>query len=340
MGTLLNCIERIPSLIKDILLSYPNNFEHLSTLKGKVKKIVFVASGSSYNAAFTSKAFLERECGLDIDVIYPNVFSKNTRIDNRNILYVFVSQSGTTKLVYENLERANELGATTLAITKDKNTPIAKKAMYFIEMGCKEEEYRYRTIGFSTTVTSCWLLGCYLSSNDLYKELLKVPDSLTNIITASLNWYDLNKFELMKRSTVLFTGSDSLWPIGIEADIKFMEMIPYMTKTYELEEFMHGPQNAFDSSQIFFFLIKKVIYEKKALAMAEFLKNEIGICYLVGDKKIDDYDFYLKEVNPYFYELQYICFFQVIAYELAKDHGRDLSKGINTNILNYLQKSI
>ena len=79
MGTLLNCIERIPSLIKDILLSYPNNFEHLSTLKGeKVKKISFCSKWFFLNAAFTSKAFLERECGLDIDVIYPNVFSKNT----------------------------------------------------------------------------------------------------------------------------------------------------------------------------------------------------------------------------------------------------------------------
>ena len=71
------------------------------------------------------------------------------------------SQIGTTKLVYENFKKANELGATTLAITKGlKNTPIAKKAMYFIEMGCKEEDTDIERIGFSTTVTSCWLLGC------------------------------------------------------------------------------------------------------------------------------------------------------------------------------------
>ena len=132
---------------------------------------------------------------------------------------------------------------------------------------------------------------------------------------------DLNKFELMKRSQYYLLVLTVYGQIGIEADIKFMEMIPYMTKTYELEEFMHGPQMHLIHLRYFLLLIKK--NKSRNLAMAEFLKNEIGICYLVGDK-IDDCDFYLKEVNPYFYELQYICFFQVIAYELAKDHGRRL----------------
>lgn len=341
MVTLLNCIQRIPTLIDEMVNGFPEIYKQLDSIQCKIKKIIFVASGSSYNAAFVSQSFLERECNLDVQLIYPNVFNKLEKLDNdENILYVFVSQTGTTKLVYENLKRANVSGCNTLAITSNYDTPISKEAKYSIVMGCKDEEYRYRTIGFSTTLVTCWLLGCYISNNLLYKELFDVIKDLQFVEKNALKWYAIHKFDLMKRSTVLFTGADSLWPVGIEADIKFMEMIPYMTKTYELEEFMHGPQNAFNATQIFFVLAKKGYDEEKAIAMAKFLKNEIGICYMVSDIILDGDDFVIEINESNFYELKYICFFQVIAYMLATDHGRDLHKGINTSILNYLQKSL
>lgn len=341
MITLLDCIKRIPSLMHEMIDKYPINYNLLQEIKGDVKQLIFIASGSSYNAAFTAQSFLEKECGLKVKIYYPNVFNKIDFLDSdSNNLYVFISQSGTTKLVYENLVKAKSLGCNTLAITSSKNTPISQESLYFVDMGCKNEEYRYRTIGFSMTVVTCWLLGSYLSSRDCCCVLLKIADSLPKIIDESLAWYEENKFELMKRNTALFTGSNSLWPISIEADIKFMEMIPYMTKTYELEEFMHGPQNAFDSNQFFFVLIKDGIDTEKSIAMANFLKNEIGPCYLVGDRVLDQYDFNISNCCDLFYELQYVCFFQVVAYMLAKDHGRDLKVGLNTEISKYLQKSL
>ena len=86
-----------------------------------------------------------------------------------------------------------------------------------------------------------------------------------------------HKFDLMKRNVALFTGSYSLWPISVEADIKFMEMIPYMTKTYELEEFVHGPQNEFNNNELFFVASKKGFEDNKTEAISKFLKNELDV---------------------------------------------------------------
>ena len=100
----LDCIKRIPQLNKEIVANYPKQFECLSQCKGKIEKIVFVASGSSYNSASVAKYFIENQCELEVDVIYPNVFSQQkTHKMSDTILYVFISQTGATKQVYDDV---------------------------------------------------------------------------------------------------------------------------------------------------------------------------------------------------------------------------------------------
>ena len=192
----------------------------------------------------------------------------------------------------------------------------------------------------STSIVTCWLLGCYLSDFQDMDTLLAVNSQLDGIVEQALVWYEKHKFDLMKRNVALFTGSYSLWPISVEADIKFMEMIPYLTKTYELEEFVHGPQNEFNNNELFFVASKKGFEDNKTEAISKFLKNEIGCCYMVGDITLDENDFKFECDEPYFYELKHLCFYQVIAYMLANDHGRDLKQGLNTQLTNYFNKTM
>ena len=233
-----------------------------------------------------------------------------------------------------------EKGYMVASIIGDLESPIAKISKNPIDMGCKHEEYKYRTIGVSTSIVTCWLLGCYLSDFQDMDTLLAVNSQLDGIVEQALVWYENHKFDLMKRNVALFTGSYSLWPISVEADIKFMEMIPYLTKTYELEEFVHGPQNEFNNNEIFFVASKKGFEDNKTEAISKFLKNEIGCCYMVGDITLDENDFKFECDEPYFYELKHLCFYQVIAYMLANDHGRDLKQGLNTQLTNYFNKTM
>lgn len=55
----LDCIKRIPQLNKEIVENYPKQFECLSECKNKIEKIVFVASGSSYNSASVANILLK-----------------------------------------------------------------------------------------------------------------------------------------------------------------------------------------------------------------------------------------------------------------------------------------
>lgn len=350
---MMDCIDRIPEKLRDIEKNREVVFLALKEYLGdkiSIKEIVFVASGTSYNGAFTAKSFIENQCGLKVSLYYPNIFKNYTENLCPEALYVFISQTGTTKLVFDGLKKVQALGYKNCAITGYPDSPISKEADVAVDMGCGHEEYMYRTIGYSTTVATIYMMAMSLGrlygnvtieEGEIYVEdFTRLFDSIRELKKVTMNWYGQNKFSLMKRDKMILTGTNDLWPVAKEGDIKFMEMVPMMTNSFELEEFIHGPQNCFNDNMIFFVLARKGEDSKKARAIASFLKKEIGFCSIVGNEALDQRDLYFEPKSQYFSALEYITTMQVLAYTLAVDHGRDLKRGVNTEINNYITKSI
>ncbi len=346
--TLMNCIERIPEKLEKIS-------KRDIVIEDKLERageLIIIASGSSYNAAFTAKMFLEKVCKIKTTLIYPNIFV-NYYTDLRDTAaYLFISQGGQTRLVYEAMLLAQKYGCLTYAMTAEKESIIAQKADCYLDMGCGKEEYLYRTLGFSVTAASIMMLGAAIALKkgtilgEEYKkiknDLLTAAQNLEKIKLRTLDWYEKNKFSLLRRNTMLFTAAGELWPVAQESDIKAMEMIPAMTKSYELEEFIHGPQNAFHNGMVFVIYSKKGEDEEKVKKIASFLKNEIGFCAVVGAmaEDADERDLRLEIKSEFFAPLEYITFIQVLAYKMADARGRDLEKGVNSVIQKYIQKTI
>ena len=118
MTTVLDCIERIPKCLKGIRDSYPERAKNIADYLSesgikKVRRLVFIASGSSYNSAHTAKLFIKNQCGIETDFKYPNLFvnyEADTELsreagDTDSTVYVVISQGGETKLVYQALEK-------------------------------------------------------------------------------------------------------------------------------------------------------------------------------------------------------------------------------------------
>lgn len=105
-----------------------------------------------------------------------------------------------------------------------------------------------------------------------------------------------------------------------------MEMLPVFTNSFELEELIHGPQNSFNQNIGYFILSRSNEDREKARSIAAFIEKEISSCYLIGD--YDEASFNVSPESKYFSNLEYITYFQVLAYMLSTDRGRDLTKGI------------
>lgn len=346
--TLMNCIERIPEKLVEIS---ERRFGGCP-VGGDAGEIVIVASGSSYNAAFTAKMFLENTCGFRVTLMYPNIFVNYAPCIRKEAPHLFISQGGQTRLVYEGLLLAKEAGCITYAMTAERDCVIAEAADHFVDMGCGEEEYLYRTIGFSATAASVMMLGAYLALEqgrigeekleEIKEDLCRAAGNLEQIKRDTLGWYEANRFSLLRRNTLLVSATGDLWPIAQESDIKAMEMVPMMTKSYELEEFIHGPQNAFHDGMLFILYSKEGEDEAKVRKIAAFLKKEIGFCAVVGKAadEEDKKDMALSAKSRYFAPLEYITFMQVAAFKMADARGRDLSRGVNSVIGQYIQKTV
>ena len=350
--TLMDCIERIPQKLEGIAKRDEKSYPVEGGMGTFFQEIVIVASGSSYNAAFTAKMFLENVCGLRVTLVYPNIFVHYGAKIRKEALHLFISQGGKTKLVYEAVLLAKEAGCATYAMTAERECLIAEAADHFVDMGCGEEEYLYRTIGFSATAASVMMFGAHLAAKqgmideekltEIKEDLKKAAGNLETIKQAALSWYEDNKFSLLRRNTMLISAAGDLWPIAQESDIKAMEMVPMMTKSYELEEFIHGPQNAFHDGMLFILYSKQGEDEEKVKKIAAFLKQEVGFCAVVGaaaDRE-DKRDLALSVKSRYFAPLEYITFMQVTAYKMANARGRDLKRGVNSVIGQYIQKTV
>lgn len=351
MTTVLDCIERIPEKLSVMAAHREERFQEFKQyIRGtKIKEIVFIASGSSYNSAFTARSFFEQE-GFDVRFVYPNIFVNYSEILHSNALYVVISQGGSTRLVYEALLKIKQAGCKHCAITADRMAPIAQVADIAIEMGCGYEEFMYRTLGYSTTVATCFQLAIAIGEVNgtlqqeavlaYEEEFQKMIQNLPLIKDITMKWYECHRFSLMHKDHMMFAGTNDLWPVCNEADIKVMEMVPLITRSFELEEFIHGPQNAFDNTTAYFLYGRKGEDEEKIKAIASFLKKEIGFCCIVGNLAQDQRDLYFEEASHHFGALEYVTAAQVMAYKLADDHGRDLSRPVNGQVKKYISKTL
>lgn len=349
---LIECIERIPSKLSEVNSTFQKVYEDLADyLNGKIiNEIVYIASGSSLNAALASKSFTLNQCNLKFMAIYPNDFLLMNQYLNRNALYFVISQGGKTKLTCDSLKILKDNQMNHCTITEDIASPIAQLSDVKIEMGSTNEEFLYRTIGYSTTVARCFQIASIVSVEmeikskelltDVANDLKLCTQSVERLIVQSKSWYATYKHLFYGKSKMILAGASYLHAISNEADIKLMEMVPMMTRSFELEELIHGPQNAFDQETIYFLLADQNFEVSKVTAISKFIKHEIGDCVVVGDVYTGSNDFRIIYLSEYFRGIEIITFFQVIAYYLAVERGRDLSKGVNASISKYTTKQI
>lgn len=349
--TFLDSIATIPKLLERMVDTREERLADVAALlDGRtVKRVVFIGSGSSYNSALAACPLFDR-LGIEAAAMFPNQFTTYCTSFDRDALYVVISQGGATRLVYEAVRKLHEAGCAVCSITAKTDSPIAQAADAAIEMGCGEEQFLYRTVGVCCTVLSCWQLAMEIAAaNDslsadaqaqLTDELLRTIATMPERRTEALTWYEAHRFSLMRARYMMFAGADDLWAVAREADIKIMEMVPLVTRSFELEEIIHGPQNAFDASGAYILFARQGVDADKARAIASFLNENIGFCALVGNVGEGPRDYAFTEASEAFGALEYLTFAQVVAYGLTKDHGRDLTRRLNAGISQYISKEL
>ena len=331
MTTMLDCIKRSAPVAEHILNNFEDNTKKLfETLGGKLQnynRIILVGSGSSYNSIVTAKGFIEEVTGYNTEGYIPNIFQKKT-VYPEDALYIFVSQSGTSSLLKQQLLRMKERGYVTISLTDNDESPVATEAMVHIPLCVGNEEFGYRTVGFCATVVTLQTLALaigkqngHLSEEAFSTYIADGHAAVENhpaVVEAALEWFDKHQHELKSLRSLMYYGAGDLYGIAIESALKLLETAQkYLSAGYEAEDGIHGPCYGFGKDDAILFYCNGENDVDYAEGMVKFSKYELGRGYLVGPHTLDDNDLNISLKSKHFQSLEFAPVGQVIAYEMA-----------------------
>ncbi len=238
-------INETPSIFKSI---QAENAEVMANLVKNIKKnnatnFVAAARGTSDHALIYFKYVLEVISNYTVGLSAPSVVTLyKGKINYANSIVIGCSQSGKAADVLEVLKKGNEQGAITIAVTNDKESPMAKEAKYHLFCNCGEEKSVAATKTFNAQLYLLLWLASELAENKenllMLKNLSEVVESVIPQIDSLTSKY-AEKFKDMKSGFILSRGLT--YAIALEGTLKLQETCYIQMKGYAGSDFYHGP---------------------------------------------------------------------------------------------------
>ncbi|MBQ8197536.1 MAG: SIS domain-containing protein [Clostridia bacterium] len=238
-------INETPAIFGTIFAENKSVMANLvSTIKkSKATNFVAAARGTSDHALIYFKYVLEVMSNYTVGLSAPSVITLyKGKINYANSIVIGCSQSGKAADVLEVLKKGNEQGAITIAVTNDKESPMAKEAKFHLYCNCGEEKSVAATKTFNAQLYLLLWLAAELGDNKddliMLKNLKEVIEPVIPQIDALTTKY-AEKFKDMKSGFILSRGLT--YAIALEGSLKLQETCYIQMKGYAGSDFYHGP---------------------------------------------------------------------------------------------------
>ena len=316
----------------------------------KYKRIDFIGCGSAYNASLIAKYFIDKYCTNG--EFYCNSYEASEyRYSNhyfdKNVLAVFVSQSGETADTLACLRMCKEEGIDTLSIVNVISSTMARESKYILPMLAGPEICVATTKGYFSQSYICSLLclklmyrRSILDKDELLRimeELKKLPQYLETVINK--DYKEIAK-SIYKNEDIYYIGRGIDIYSCYEASLKLKEISYIHSECFASGELKHGPIALLSKGTPVIALLSEFsvhekvinnIYEAKSRGAKIIIirKESINI-----DKNLADYDVVVPLTSEFVQNLLMIVVCQILSYEVAKlrkcdiDKPRNLSKSV------------
>lgn len=211
-----------------------------------IKKVVLVASGSSYHCARYTADLFGNVADIEARAIYSSEFLLKSIVPHDNdILYVFITQSGETSDTNSALKKAKELGMRTLCITNKKGSTIWEASDYKIDCLAGEE----KSIAATKSLTSQMLCSTLLVLKYAAHKGIDISGFLNQLKTLSdyIEKTFILQDEIRKCAkflsgfkNIIVTADGISYALAKEASLKIKETSYINVYSNILGEFMHG----------------------------------------------------------------------------------------------------
>ena len=204
----------------------------MSVLKS-VKRMVFIACGTSYHAGLVGKILMEKLAGLPVDVEHASEYRYKDRIVDKNTLIVVISQSGETADSLAALKAVKAKGAPSLAICNVVKSSIARETDGALYTQAGPEIGVAATKTFTAQLCALTLLAVKTAElrgsfsgeekNDLIQELQRIPARMEEILNEAKAVEDLSH-TFTSFNHFLYLGRWINFPVACEGALKLKEI--------------------------------------------------------------------------------------------------------------------
>ncbi len=321
-------------------LTQKTNIKKIIDEIGDIKRICFVACGTSYHASITGKYLIESQKGIPCDVIIASEYKYTAKTWDEDTLVIFISQSGET---YDSRMALKEARKTskTLAIVNVAGSAMTQEAEYFIQTQAGPEIGVAATKTYIAQLTAIYLFAGLLAENDeLIEKLNKVPEYIEEIVKQEKLIEDISK-RYDFADNAFYLGRGFSYPIALEGALKLKEISYIHAEGYAAGELKHGPLALINEKVPVIVIIPPGDdYDKTMVNLQEVKAREAIILSIgaKGDEKLRENSRIVVEINPevtdiiaplvYTVPLQLLSYYVTVEKGYNPDQPRNLAKVI------------
>jgi glucosamine--fructose-6-phosphate aminotransferase (isomerizing) len=319
-------------------------FDGIDLEVAKIKRIIFIACGTSYHASMVGEFMVEALARIPVEVDLASEFRYRDPILGPGDLVVAVSQSGETLDTMEAIREAKKKGATVLAISNVVESSIARLADHAFYTHAGPEIGVASTKAFTTQLVAMALFAIYLGrrtnklsrerARELLSDLVQLPNKMRDVVESGAQIQSLAR-RYGQAIGFLFLGRGSQYPIALEGALKLKEISYIHAEGYAAGEMKHGPIALIDEHLPVVVLVPRgPAYEKVVSNLAEVRARQGKVIAVAtrGDNEIGSHADDVILVPDTALELQAILTvlpLQMLAYYVADFKGTDIDQPRN-----------
>lgn len=208
----------VERLLNSLETEQKPNLEKLKELITSAKRIVFVASGTSYHAALLGVYFLNK-AGVEAHAVIASEFRNFYLVDDKTLI-IAVTQSGETMDVIDALHGMKAQGAKIASIVNVPYSTVQRMSNVSVNIEAGQEICVAATKSFINQVVCL----AYLASMFGYKtNLSKLSENIENMIKQEEKIKELAK-SLTNHRDIYIIGRGFLYPVAREIALKLKEI--------------------------------------------------------------------------------------------------------------------
>ncbi|MQA95978.1 MAG: SIS domain-containing protein [Streptosporangiales bacterium] len=214
----------------------------LRALAERTRQVLFIARGSSDNAAMYGRYLIEARAGRLCAMGAPSIATTyRAKLDLNGVLAVAISQSGRTEEIVESLHWAADCGARTVAVTNGAGSPLAEAADVALVTRAGDELAVPATKTYTTQLAALAVLGVGLGANVDVGEIARVPEEAEKLVAGAGADLDAIVERLATVQGAVVSGRGMAFSTALELALKLKEACYLHAMGLSYADLLHGP---------------------------------------------------------------------------------------------------